>query len=89
MLYAATTFKYSFDHQPDTDVYWCTADIGWITGWYWDLNSQAYKGRGYVRTQVQVPTLLNKKSQRKCRNMKVVVDFWEAGKNGKQKYFYT
>jgi len=32
MLYAATTFKYSFDHQPDTDVYWCTADIGWITG---------------------------------------------------------
>jgi len=32
MLYAATTFKYSFDHQPKDDVYWCTADIGWITG---------------------------------------------------------
>ena len=31
MLYAATTFKYSFDFQED-DVYWCTADIGWITG---------------------------------------------------------
>jgi len=31
MLYAATTFKYSFDYQP-TDIYWCTADIGWITG---------------------------------------------------------
>ena len=31
MLYAATTFKYSFDYQPD-DVYWCTADVGWITG---------------------------------------------------------
>jgi len=31
MLYAATTFKYSFDFQDD-DVYWCTADIGWITG---------------------------------------------------------
>merc|ERR1739844_706963 len=31
MIYAATTFKYSFDHQPG-DVYWCTADIGWITG---------------------------------------------------------
>ena len=31
MLYAATTFKYSFDFQPE-DVYWCTADIGWITG---------------------------------------------------------
>jgi len=31
MLYAATTFKYSFDYQPG-DVYFCTADIGWITG---------------------------------------------------------
>merc|ERR1719369_1007169 len=31
MLYAATTFKYSFDYQPN-DIYWCTADIGWITG---------------------------------------------------------
>ncbi len=27
----ASTFKYIFDHQPD-DVYWCTADVGWITG---------------------------------------------------------
>ncbi|XP_029012250.1 acetyl-coenzyme A synthetase, cytoplasmic isoform X2 [Betta splendens] len=31
MLYTATTFKMVFDYQPD-DVYWCTADIGWITG---------------------------------------------------------
>ncbi|KAM4736850.1 acetyl-coenzyme A synthetase, cytoplasmic isoform 2-T2 [Anableps anableps] len=31
LLYVATTFKLVFDHQPD-DVYWCTADIGWITG---------------------------------------------------------
>lgn len=31
MLYTATTFKLVFDYQPD-DVYWCTADIGWITG---------------------------------------------------------
>ncbi|XP_015736852.1 acetyl-coenzyme A synthetase, cytoplasmic isoform X7 [Coturnix japonica] len=31
MLYAATTFKYVFDYQPE-DIYWCTADIGWITG---------------------------------------------------------
>jgi len=27
----ATTFRYIFDHQAD-DVYWCTADVGWITG---------------------------------------------------------
>lgn len=31
MVYAATTAKYVFDLHPD-DVYWCTADIGWITG---------------------------------------------------------
>jgi len=31
MLYAATTFKYSFDYH-EGEVYWCTADIGWITG---------------------------------------------------------
>ncbi|KAM4563915.1 acetyl-coenzyme A synthetase, cytoplasmic isoform 2-T2 [Odontesthes bonariensis] len=31
MLYCAATFKMVFDHQSD-DVYWCTADIGWITG---------------------------------------------------------
>ncbi|XP_071145925.1 acetyl-coenzyme A synthetase, cytoplasmic-like [Mytilus edulis] len=31
MLYSATTFKYAFDYQPD-DIYWCTADVGWITG---------------------------------------------------------
>ncbi|UQY43787.1 acetate--CoA ligase [Erwinia sp. PK3-005] len=31
LVYAATTFKYVFDHHPG-DVYWCTADVGWITG---------------------------------------------------------
>ena len=31
MVYASTTFRYSFDYQPG-DVYFCTADIGWITG---------------------------------------------------------
>ena len=31
MVYAATTFKYVFDYQPD-DIFWCTADVGWITG---------------------------------------------------------
>ena len=31
MVYAAYTSKLIFDLKPD-DVYWCTADIGWITG---------------------------------------------------------
>lgn len=31
LLYTAFTHKYVFDYQPD-DVYFCAADIGWITG---------------------------------------------------------
>jgi acetyl-CoA synthetase len=31
MTYTAATFKYIFDHKED-DIYWCTADVGWITG---------------------------------------------------------
>ncbi len=27
-----TTHHYVFDLKPDTDVYWCGADIGWVTG---------------------------------------------------------
>jgi acetyl-CoA synthetase len=30
-LYAAITHKYVFDYH-DGDVYWCTADVGWVTG---------------------------------------------------------
>jgi len=30
-LYTHMTFKWAFDIK-DTDVYWCTADVGWITG---------------------------------------------------------
>ena len=31
LLYAALTHKYVFDYH-DGDVYWCTADVGWVTG---------------------------------------------------------
>lgn len=31
MVYTAYTFKNVFDYEED-DIYWCTADIGWITG---------------------------------------------------------
>lgn len=30
-LYTAITHKYTFDYQ-DGDIYWCTADVGWVTG---------------------------------------------------------
>ncbi len=29
---SASTHHYIFDLKPETDVYWCAADIGWITG---------------------------------------------------------
>ncbi|MFV0306164.1 MAG: acetate--CoA ligase [Desertimonas sp.] len=32
MTHVAYTHKYAFDHDPDRDVYWCTADVGWVTG---------------------------------------------------------
>ncbi|MDQ6749530.1 MAG: acetate--CoA ligase [Actinomycetota bacterium] len=28
----AATHKYVFDLKPDEDVYWCAADVGWVTG---------------------------------------------------------
>src|SRR6185312_8369023 len=31
LLYAAITHKYVFDYQ-EGDIYWCTADVGWVTG---------------------------------------------------------
>ncbi|KQY56167.1 acetyl-coenzyme A synthetase [Aeromicrobium sp. Root495] len=32
LVQAAYTFWATFDHKPDSDVYWCTADVGWVTG---------------------------------------------------------
>lgn len=31
LVYATMTFKYIFDYQ-EGEVFWCTADVGWITG---------------------------------------------------------
>jgi acetyl-CoA synthetase len=28
----AATHRYVFDLRPETDVYWCAADVGWVTG---------------------------------------------------------
>jgi len=32
LTHVTTTFKYVFDHHPNEDIYWCTADVGWVTG---------------------------------------------------------
>ncbi len=31
MVFTTTTFRYVFDYH-DGDIYWCTADLGWVTG---------------------------------------------------------
>ena len=31
LVYAALTHEYVFDYHPG-DIYWCTADVGWVTG---------------------------------------------------------
>jgi acetyl-CoA synthetase len=31
LVYASMTHQYIFDYQ-DGDIYWCTADVGWVTG---------------------------------------------------------
>ena len=31
MVYASLTHEYVFDYHPG-DIYWCTADVGWVTG---------------------------------------------------------
>ena len=32
LTHVTFTHKYVFDLKPETDIYWCTADVGWITG---------------------------------------------------------
>jgi acetyl-CoA synthetase len=32
LTHCAATHRYIFDLEPDRDVYWCAADIGWVTG---------------------------------------------------------
>jgi acetyl-CoA synthetase len=32
LTHVAYTHKYVFDLHPDTDIFWCTADVGWVTG---------------------------------------------------------
>ena len=31
LVWASLTFEYSFDHR-NSDIFWCSADVGWVTG---------------------------------------------------------
>ncbi len=32
LVYASLTHELAFDFKPEDDIYWCAADVGWITG---------------------------------------------------------
>ena len=32
LTHVTFTHKYVFDLHPETDIFWCTADVGWVTG---------------------------------------------------------
>ncbi len=43
LTYVASTYYYTFDHK-EGDVYWCTADVGWITGHSYTLYGPLVNG---------------------------------------------
>jgi len=75
LLWAALTMKWTFDIKP-TDVFWCTADIGWVTGHTYI----AYGPLAVGATQVMfegVPTFPN------------AGRFWDMIQKHKVSIFYT
>lgn len=55
LLWAHLTMRYSFDFRPDHDVFWCTADIGWITGHTYSIYGPLCQG-GTTLMYEGVPT---------------------------------
>src|SRR4051812_27557256 len=75
LLWAALTMKWTFDIKPE-DVFWCTADIGWVTG----HSYIAYGPLAAGTTQVifeGIPTYPN------------AGRFWQMIQNHKVSIFYT
>ncbi len=75
MVWAATTFKYIFDYQ-DGDIWWCTADIGWITGHTYIVYGPLATGATSIMFE-GVPTYPD------------AVRFWDVCDKHKVTQFYT
>ena len=58
LLYTTLTFKYIFDYH-DGDVFWCTADVGWVTGHSYVVYSPLSNGGHHrdVRGGPELPRL--------------------------------
>ncbi|MGS0740470.1 acetate--CoA ligase [Glaciimonas sp. GG7] len=75
LLWAALTMKWTFDIKPD-DVYWCTADIGWITGHTYIAYGPTVVGATQIIFE-GIPTFPN------------AGRFWEMIQRHKATIFYT
>ncbi len=75
MVYSALTTRYAFDLQED-DIYWCTADIGWITGHSYMVYGPLLNGATSVMFE-GVP------------NWPDASRFWQVADNHKVTKFYT
>ena len=74
-LFAATTHHYVFDYH-DGDIYWCTADVGWVTGHSYILYGPLTNGATTLMFE-GVP------------NYPTVSRFWEVVDKHKVNIFYT
>jgi len=75
MVYAAMTHKYVFDYH-DGDIYWCTADVGWVTGHSYILYGPLANGAQTLMFE-GVPTYPD------------VSRFWQVIEKHKVNIFYT
>lgn len=75
MVYASMTHQYTFDYQ-DGDVFWCTADVGWVTGHSYIVYGPLANGATTIMFE-GVPTFPD------------AGRFWEVCEKHKVNQFYT
>lgn len=75
LVYAAMTHEYVFDYH-DGDIYWCTADVGWVTGHSYIVYGPLANGATTLMFE-GVP------------NYPTVSRFWEVCDKHKVNIFYT
>ncbi|WP_068113631.1 acetate--CoA ligase [Tropicimonas marinistellae] len=75
LVYAAMTHEYTFDYHPG-DVFWCTADVGWVTGHSYIVYGPLANGATTVMFE-GVPTYPD------------AGRFWEVVEKHKVNQFYT
>ncbi len=75
LVYAAVTHQYVFDYH-DGDIYWCTADVGWVTGHSYILYGPLANGATTLMFE-GVP------------NYPTISRFWDVVDKHKVNIFYT